>query len=272
MNTDHKRVNWHNVGEESHALCMATQGVTSEGRVFPVRCKQWNCPVCAPINAYLCAIKTANGVNALLAAGIMPNFATITQSGKVRTARFAYSILAAQWSGFRNRWEYYTRKNGIPNPYAAFVEGQSRRAGMPHFHIIAAGLPGKERLREMVVKSGFGYQVDLQRIQPGSGVAWYVSKYSTKSSDAALMPHGFRRVRYSEDWPDMLFRADLMESDAIVRQPRESYASWILRAVQAFGVDPQDIMRQTQELVDRTGDVQRAEIAARTLMLIEGWA
>ncbi len=269
--TDHKGKNWHNIGEESHTLCMATQGVTPEGKVFPVRCKQWHCPVCAPINAQYCAIKTANGVYALMAAGIMPRFATITQSGKVRTPRFAYSILASQWSGFRNRWEYWARKQGIPNPYAAFVEGQSRRAGMPHFHILAAGLPDKEKLQEMVVSSGFGYQVDLQRIKPNAGAAWYVSKYSTKSSDAQFMPRGFRRVRYSEDWPNMLFRADLLEGASIIREPRESYAHWIVRAVQAFGVDPQSVMLQTQELVDQTGNLEASDYAARALLLVEGW-
>lgn len=270
--SDKQRANWHNVSEESKALCMVTQGVTPDGKVFPIRCKKWSCPVCAPINALYCAIKTANGVRALQAAGIMPRFATITQPGSVKTAVFAYSILFSQWEGFRHRWDYWVRKAGLENPFAAFVEGQSRRAGMPHYHIIAAGLPDKEKLREFAIKSGFGFQVDLQKINPNSGVAWYVSKYSTKSSDARYMPRGFRRVRFSQDWPDMLFRADLLETESIVRQARESYPHWILRAVQQFGVDPAEVMLQTQALVDLTGDEERADYAAESLMLIEGWA
>jgi hypothetical protein len=260
---------YHNVGEDSQAVCMATVGVTADGTVFPVRCKQWSCDICAPINALHCAIQTVNGVRAIYAAGWRVKFATVTQGGNVRTPEFAYKILYDQWDKFRNRWQWWCRQNETYNLYASFVEGQSRREGMPHFHIIATSLPKQDKLKDWVVASGLGYQVDLQEIQPSSGVAWYVSKYSTKGSDAQYMPKGFRRVRFSRDWPQMLFKADLLESAAIVRLPRETLPAWLTRAVAAFGVDPAETMQQVLLLSDQTQNERQADVAARVLMLVE---
>jgi hypothetical protein len=265
------KMGYHNIGEESTKLCMATVGVSPDGTVFPVRCKQWSCEICAPINALHCAIRTVNGVRAIYAAGWRVKFATITQPGSVKTPEFAYRILANQWSKFRQKWEYWVDKQEGYNLYAAFVEGQGRRAGMPHFHILATSLPTQDKLKDWVVSSGLGYMVDLQDIEPNSGVAWYVSKYSTKGSDAHLMPKGFRRVRFSRDWPQMLFRADMLESKAIVRLPHETYAAWLLRAVQSFGVDPSDVMAKVVELCDKTQGEEQADYAARTLMVLEQW-
>jgi hypothetical protein len=266
------KMGYHNIGEGGDKLCMATVGVSSDGTVFPVRCKQWSCAICAPINAYHCAIRTANGVKGIYMCGWRVKFATITQPASVKTPEFAYHILASQWSKFRQRWEYWADKQGAYNLYAAFVEGQSRRAGMPHFHILATCLPKKEKLREWVVSSGLGYEVDLQDVKPNTGVAWYVSKYSTKGSDAHLMPKGFRRVRFSRDWPQMLFRSDLLESEAIVRLPRESYAAWLLRAVQAFGIDPNEAMLKVQELCDKTEGTEQSDYASKTVMALEQWS
>ena len=268
MPQDTQDLKWNHVGEESSALCMATVGVTSDGEVFPVRCREWRCPICAPINALHEAIRTANGVYALFAAGLIPKFATITQSGAVRTPEFAYQIIAHQWDKFRNRWQYWARTSDEPNFYAAFVEGQERREGMPHFHIVGCALPSADMLRHWAVASGFGYEVDCSRLSPNAGTAWYVSKYSTKSSDAKIMPVGFRRVRYSRDWPRMLFRADMLESTAVVRQSAESYAHWLIRAVYAFGVEPEAVMEQVMLLADKAIQPEAVEMSARLLLTL----
>jgi hypothetical protein len=217
------------------------------------------------------AIRTANGVKGCYMAGWRVKFATITQGSAVKTPTFAYRILHEQWDNFRNRWQYWARQHGGYNLYAAFVEGQTRREGMPHFHIIATSLPDKRTLHDWAVASGFGYQVDVQDVKPNAGVAWYVSKYSTKSSDAAAMPRGFRRVRFSRDWPQMLFKADMLENSAIVRLPQETYAAWLIRAVQSYGVDPSAVIEKVMLLCDKTADETQADYAAKTVMVIEQW-
>lgn len=262
---------YHNVGEESQRLCLATVGASPDGKVFPVRCKRWACPVCAPINALHEAIKVANGVYALYAAGVRLYFATITQPPSVRTAEFAYRIIDKQWDGFRNRWQYWASKVDIPNFYAAFVEGQERRSGMPHFHIIGSALPDKETMRKWAVESGFGFMVDVQPMQPNAGAAWYVSKYSTKSTDAEAMPEGFRRVRYSRDWPRMLMGSELIESAGVVKAPRESYAMWAARASLVVDATAGELLADALALSDMACDVRKQESVAQALAIVQNW-
>lgn len=219
-----------------------------DGRVFPIRCGQWKCPVCAPINALEHAIRTLNGVQALRAAGVQCQFVTLTQPGNVRTREFAYAILSEQWDNLRNRWSYALKRSGLPFIYAAFVEGQQRRGGMPHFHIVAAFAPKLPVLRKIAVESGLGYQIDRQDIKPSAGVAWYVSKYSTKSTDSAAMPKGFRRCRYSENWPKMLLRSEVEHEQAIVKQRNESVSMWALRAAMHFPLKPEELVWQVEAL------------------------
>jgi hypothetical protein len=221
---------------------------------------------------------------AMYCAGIKLSFATLTQPASVKTPEYAYKILAEQWDGFRNRWHYWAEKqrqrvefkynpvfsrlapslfsDELPLVYAAFVEGQERRSGMPHFHIIGSPMPDKETLRKWAVSSGLGYQVDLQPIRHGTATAWYVSKYSTKSSDAQYMPDGFRRVRCSENWPDMLFKSDIQESTAIVKLPQESYTDWAIRAWANFGLDHEELLRQALYIADNAVQEEYAEALA----------
>lgn len=241
---------WHNVAKNSGQWCIGTLGVDASGQVFAIRCKKWSCDICAPINALYRAIETANGVQALLASGIRPYFVTITQPPSVKTPEAAYRILFDQWDKFRNRWQYWAKQQSVPNFYAAFVEGQGHRDGMPHFHIIGTAFPGLRDLKEWTTKSGLGHQADLQVIKPNSGVAWYVSKYSTKGSDAALMPRNFRRVRFSQDWPRMIFRKDLREGNAVVKRTNESVVSWAYRAALAYTLNPDLIAQDAIRLLD----------------------
>lgn len=245
---------YHNIGEESNRTCAATIGIAENGVVFPIRCKRWNCPVCAPINAYRWAIEVANGVQALFAAGVLPKFLTITQGSNVKTPQYAYEILHSQWSKFQSRWRRWCDELGVPMFYAAFVEGQTRRDGMPHFHIISGFIPDKELVRDWVVRSGFGYQIALHDMKPNSGAAWYVSKYSTKSSDAKDMPKGFRRCRLSENWPRLRWRSELMEATAIVKRPNESYRLWAFRASRVLDLDPDLILASALALLETTAD------------------
>lgn len=257
---------WHNVGEESKSICAVTVGISENGVVFPIRCKQWGCKVCAPINALHWAIEVANGVQALFSAGVRPKFLTITQGSKVQTVEYAYSILHTQWDKFRRKWQAWSDQQGTPTFYAAFVEGQERRKGMPHFHIIGSYLPDKETVRDWVVSSGFGFQVALMDVKPNSGAAWYVSKYSTKSTDAGYMPKGFRRCRLSQNWPRLRWKSDLRESAAIVKKPGESYRQWAFRASITLDLDPDLILQSALAVLEQTSDEPTLELITQDIL------
>lgn len=242
------------VSKMARSLCISTVGATPDGKVFPIRCKRWDCPICAPLNSYRHAIRVANGCQALVTAGIAPHFVTITQPASIKTAERAYLILHRQWDNFRNKLQYWSRsESGIPVIYAAFVEGQGHRGGMPHFHIIMSAVPDKERLRQMVVCSGLGYMLDIQRFTTASGVAWYVSKYSTKADDSKAMPKGFRRVRYSEQFPKMKFRVDERDGNAIVKLFTESTSEWLDRCARA-GVSYEVVQSNLMQLLEQSAE------------------
>ena len=258
---------FHNIGEESTQTCIATFGVTSDETVFPIRCKKWSCAVCAPINAYHWAIEVANGVRGLQMAGVMLKFITITQLGKIKTPQYAYEIMPSQWDSFRNKWQHWSKKNEIPTFYAAFVEGQQRRSAMPHFHIIGGFMPDEKTLHSWATKSGFGYQMDVQAIQPNSGTAWYVSKYSTKSGDSAIMPRNFRRCRLSEDFPRIVWRSDQQESTATVKKNNETYQAWAFRAFIELGVNPDSVLDKALSIADNNDT--SANRLARELVTVD---
>lgn len=80
--------------------------------------------------------------------------------------------------------------------YLAFVEGQPKRNGMPHFHIISM-CASPYRLKDMAYHYGFGYQAKEIKIESPKA-AQYVAKYASKGDKS--IPKSFRRVRASQDW------------------------------------------------------------------------
>jgi hypothetical protein len=124
---------------------------------------------------------------------------------------------------------------------------------MPHFHIIATDTPDIETMRKWCVSSGLGSQCNIQRVSGHSGVAWYVSKYSTKSSDAKIMPVGFHRVRLSKDFPRIAWREDERGGNAIARLPRESVQAFAWRAAMTFALNPDTVIEAIEALSEKIG-------------------
>lgn len=232
---------WH--ANERLPICAATIGVTEAGTAFPIRCKSWNCETCAAINSRLHAVKCANGVYAMIHAGIRPKFITLTLPAGARTPEWAFSKLADMWDKMRNRLQYSARKIKIPVWYSAFVE--THKSGLPHFHIITSYAPTKYVLKNMAVASGMGYKVDVSPVRNKAGVAWYISKYGSKSQGKMGLPKGFRRVRYSEGFPDMLFDIETREKGmAMLKHPSETIVEFGDRVLAIMGRQAYDSVWQ----------------------------
>ena len=237
---------------ESTQLCVASVAAVGQGLVVPLRCGSWSCPVCAPLNALREAARVAYGMRVLQEQGHVFRFVTLTQPGKIRTPERAYCILPSQFDKFRNRWQYSARKRAVEVHYAGFVEGQPRRGGMPHFHIVGTALPSRREVREWAVRSGFGYQADCQPLNTATGVAWYVAKYCSKSSDSAHMPKFFRRVRYSRGWPAEPATDGAVKGKVVARKPGETALMWSHRCAMAHGGYQSDYIGAALLLLDRS--------------------
>lgn len=114
--------------------------------------------------------------------------------------------------------------------YCAFVEGQPKRGGMPHFHIISL-IKAPKRLKDMAMQAGFGHQAK-EAVVTSDGAAGYVAKYASKSDEA--MPRDFRRVRTSRGWAKL---PEYHGMPLIVKARKEFLSEYLLRVSDITGVD-----------------------------------
>ena len=209
--------------------CPVAIGFNIHGHVKPIYCGKWSCERCARQNAKLWAWRAYLGVERNNQSAW---FWTLTMSGKIRSRKFAYSILPKLWNSLRMALQ---RAFGGKWSYIAFVEGQPKRYGMPHFHVISLK-PAPKRLKDMAVKAGFGYQAYEKHID-GKGAAFYVAKYASKGDQ--FMPGKFRRCRTSQDWPKL----PEFEGEAyLVPNKKESTLDFILRVHERTNVDVEELM------------------------------
>lgn len=229
-------------------FCAITWGYVLEtGQFVPVRCDQWSCDYCRKIKSLRLAQRAVLGVRDM--SGV-PMFWTLTMPGHINSVSFAYKVLPKNWDTFRKRVQ-----RQAPNfYYFAVVEGQPRRGGMPHFHILSdASLSSKQTLsaerralKDYAVASGFGYQCSLENVNDAK-ILNYVSKYVSKSDRA--MPKAFRRVRVSRDWPEV---PEYTPAGTLISWDfHATLKQWINYLCQASGVYPDDLLETFGQTVDR---------------------
>lgn len=232
-------------------LCVGTYGVTRIGDVFPVRCGSWDCDVCAKINALHWAIKVRQGIKELTAKGEEIRFWTITLKG-IKTPEYAFKILPHAWDKLRNRIQYDCRKSNKRFVYCAFVE--LHKTEIPHFHVITTLTYSEREARKLATASGFGHQLKVEKARSAGGLAWYISKYTSKSSGKANMPKNFRRVRHSEDFPLGKLRVEESgDMGAVVKQHSESVKSWLARVHQELPqLDISEVIHKLGVMLEKT--------------------
>lgn len=133
-------------------------------------------------------------------------------------AREAYEDIPRMYSSLRK----FMQRQFEGWTYLAFVEGQPKRAGMPHFHIISLA-KAPYRLKDLAVRFGFGYQAKEVLIDSPKA-ATYVSKYASKGDKN--IPKGFRRVRCSQDWAKLPPRS---RAPYIVQAREETIDAYFVR-------------------------------------------
>lgn len=192
-----------------------------------MRCGSWKCDYCRKKLAAKWAIRTYLQAQEWPGHGI---FGTLTLWGSVTTPSEGYEMIPRLWDNFRKECQ---RASGNFQ-YIAFVEGQAKRNGMPHFHFITPTIVWNGRLKDAAVRAGFGYQAKAEQVQ-GARAALYVSKYASKADEH--VPARFRRVRTSRDWkklPD----PNVQYPALIQYLPHELPEAYIYRCADFFAVSP----------------------------------
>ena len=156
------------------------------------RCKMWDCPSCAAINARRWIARIINHVNKHL--DRTWQMFTLTAHEKWRGVSASVKNLRQGWKKLYNRIRYEFGSNF----YAKVWE--SHKDGSFHLHGLIDVKIAKKWLKTNARQCGMGYQVDISKIENAGQVAGYVSKYFLKSEVIGNYPKNLRRIEVSRNW------------------------------------------------------------------------
>jgi|ERR671923_211101 hypothetical protein len=180
------------VAQNSEFCPTRMRAFNANADVIRLRCKQWKCDVCRKGLSHYHARRVRYGI------ALWPGeayFWTFTLPGHIKNQAFGFRVLRHAWKNLRQSvYRYYGEFQ-----YAAFVEIHPKRQGVAHFHIVSL-CPCPGRIKDVAVHAGLGHQA-TEAVIDGGEAAYYVAKYTSKQGDN--MPKGFRRVRYSREWPSL---------------------------------------------------------------------
>jgi len=187
-------------------------------------CNHWDCGRCGEIRAKEEYARMVNGAEAIEGEGRKLYFWTMTCRGKTlsRTEaeggylKWTDKLLTASRNKANRAGEYWC--------YVQVTERQKR--GHPHSHMIATYappdcepyakgdiLPDGSRARHDLLwsnwfiaanlRAGLGSQCQISEVQSAAAVGRYVAKYLFKQTALDTWPKGWKRIRYSQNWPQL---------------------------------------------------------------------
>lgn len=221
---------------------------TKAGTPKLLYCGKWSCRICRKQNAMEWADDARHCLRKAPMKWGKPKFWTFTLPSRITSVAQGYAEIKRLWDNMRQE----LKRDQGKFPYLAFVEGQPKRGGMPHFHVIIyAHVPlryqrrreAEKNIKDFAVHIGFGHQAKEEKITSGKA-ANYVTKYVSKSTPG--MPKYFRRVRASQDW---------------IRKPKPAKQQWVVRA---RGEQVSDYLLRVEEVSGRSVDEIQADYSTMT--------
>lgn len=200
-----------------------------EGKDYAItqgNCHHWDCPRCGIGRAKTEYWRIVNGCAEIIQQGHALNFITITTRGAGLSVAEAEENYLLWTNRLLTNLRTKTARHGGYWCYVQVTERQKRRH--PHSHILTTFNPDdaiegvkenwitardglreieyvdalrSDKIQEAVCRSGLGEQYDFSRVREHGAVARYVGKYLFKSSLLTAWPKGWKRVRYSQNWP-----------------------------------------------------------------------
>lgn len=206
-----------------------------EGKDYAITqgcCNSWTCPRCGIIRAKSEYWRIVDGCTEIVQQGHSLYFITITTRGAGLSVGEAERNYLLWTNRFFSNLRVQTARSGGFWCYVQVTERQKR--AHPHSHILTTYSPddtvegvkenwhkGKdgrleieyidalrsEKLQIAVCSAGLGEQYDFSVVRSEKAVARYVGKYLFKSSLLTEWPKGWKRVRYSQNWPKNALKA-----------------------------------------------------------------
>lgn len=226
-------------------------------------CNHWECPRCGQIRARREFARMVIGALELTSGGERLFFITITCRGREMPLRQAEENYLRWSNRLLTASRANARKTNQEWAYACVTERQKR--GHPHSHLISTWCPhdaegveedtelengaraGKNCLYsrwfvERNHSAGLGVQCNISEIQNPIGAASYLAKYFFKLALHEVWPQGWRRVRYSRNWPKLEEHDDceafpvvtLRDWQKVARLPGKVYAQSVIELKAAY--------------------------------------
>jgi hypothetical protein len=200
-----------------------------EGKDYAItqgNCHHWDCPRCGIGRAKTEYWRIVNGCSEIVQSGYALNFITITTRGAGLSVAEAEQHYLLWTNRFLTNLRVQTARNGGYWCYVQVTERQKRKH--PHSHILTTYDPHdvvegvkenwttdraghrtleyqdalrSQSLQIAVCSAGLGEQYDFSHVRSEKAVSRYVGKYLFKSSLHTMWPKGWKRVRYSQNWP-----------------------------------------------------------------------
>lgn len=242
-------------GDENSRAWGVTQGV----------CNHWDCPRCGPMIAGKNYGRIVEGARELQQIAPL-YFLTVTCRGKEIDRADAEANYLKWTNTLLTAIRTRAKREGQHWAYAQVTERQKR--GHPHSHILTTWKPhdlveGKKTnwkrdnggnlvsetmpalrsawLHDRCVSAGLGPQYDVSQVQDVEAASRYVAKYLFKDSLLTQWPKHWKRVRYSQTWPQL----PEQDTEAFAILGREDWydLAHLAMVVTVHGKDPQAVHR-----------------------------
>lgn len=166
--------------------------------VTRANCGQWSCPACAKTRRDWWAVRVYQGVTQLVERGESEwSFLTVTSNGKLRTFDQTLYVFPDAWAKLSARM-----RRAYQKPAYVLVP-ERHKNGRLHFHMIVGAAVSWDWLHDNAPACGFGWKVDAGELASPAMCSWYIAKYMTKDFCRAPYPPGFKRVRTSQNFPEL---------------------------------------------------------------------
>jgi hypothetical protein len=202
-----------------------------EGKTYAISqgcCNHWDCPRCGQIRARTEYARIVHGIHELSSKHSALYFQTITCRGREITSKEAEQGYLTWTNKLLDAYRARVKKQEGAWVYVQVTERQKR--GHPHSHFLTTFEPGdiengfKDKwvqiggakvlekvpaltsvwLQRAVIRVGLGDQYDISKVRNEAAASRYVAKYMFKPSNFTTdWPRGWRRVRYSQDFPKL---------------------------------------------------------------------
>lgn len=248
-----------------------------KAQVYQACCNHWDCPKCGPERARHEYGRIVSGAREI--AQNRPNlwFLTITCRGAELSIADAEKGYLEWTNRFLDAARAKCKRDKQDWFYVQVTERQKRKH--PHSHILTSFDVGDTRLdwladwkmrkcglvnewkaglrsdwlARAVVNAGLGQQYDISIVHSVEAASRYIAKYLFKDSLLTVWPKGWKRVRYSQNWPKLEKTTDVkaipLVNDGDVIRTLGSYSALYtkeaavasrLRSVARYWYDNQD--------------------------------